>query len=132
LLTDEVRILDAFVVNIGVEFNIVVFKNFNMSEVLVRCMDSIKNFFDIDKWQINQPIIIVDLINEIGSVEGVQSVNSVKIVNKYKYKDGADYSPFIYDIENSALTNGIVYPSLDPMIFEVRYPENDIVGTASQ
>jgi hypothetical protein len=35
MLTDQIRIVDAFVVNIGVEFSIVCFKNYNMSEVLI-------------------------------------------------------------------------------------------------
>jgi hypothetical protein len=132
LLTDEVRILDAFVVNIGVDFSIVVFKSHNMNEVLVRCIDAVKNFFDIERWQINQPIILADLINEIATVEGVQSVNSVKVFNRYRFKDGGDYNDFIYDIENTALHDGVIYPSLDPCVFEIRYPENDIIGTSYQ
>jgi hypothetical protein len=132
LLTDEVRILDAFVVNIGIEFSIVVFKNYNMNEVSVRCIDAIKNFFDIERWQINQPIILADLTNEIASVEGVQSVLDVKVINKYRYRDGGSYNDFIYDVSTTALQDGIIYPSLDPTIWEVKYPENDIVCQARQ
>jgi hypothetical protein len=131
ILTDEVRILDAFVVNIGVNFSVVVFKNFNMSEVLARCIDAMRNFFTIDKWQINQPIILTDLTTELASIEGVQSVTKVEVVNKYRYRHGADYNDFIYDI-SAATENGIIYPSLDPCVFELRYPENDIVGSATQ
>jgi hypothetical protein len=131
ILTDEVRILDAFVVNIGVNFRVVVFKNFNMSEVLARCIDAIKNFFTVDKWQINQPIILADLTTELASVEGVQSITNIEVVNKYRFLHGADYNEFIYDIA-WATENGIIYPSLDPCIFELRYPENDIVGSATQ
>ncbi|KKM90137.1 hypothetical protein LCGC14_1241590, partial [marine sediment metagenome] len=38
------------------------------------------------------------------------------------------------DIKGNALdeTNGIVFPSLDPMIFEVRFPDSDIIGSAIQ
>lgn len=131
ILTDEVRIFDAFVVNIGVNFKVAIFKNFNMSEVLARCIDAIKNFFNIDKWQVNQPIILADLTTELGNIEGVQSVINVEVVNKYRFLNGADYNDFIYDIA-SATENGIIYPSLDPCVFELRYPENDIVGSATQ
>lgn len=131
ILTDEIRILDAFVVNIGVEFKIVVFKSYNMNEVLARCMDAVKHFFDIDRWQINQPIILADLYNEIATVDGVQSVTEVKVVNKYKHRDGGDYNDYIYDID-AATSNGVIYPSLDPCIFEIKYPDNDIIGTAEQ
>lgn len=131
ILTDEIRILDGFVVNIGVNFSLVVFKNYNMNEVLARAIDAMKNFFNIDKWQMNQPIILADIFNELASIDGVQSVTSVRVVNKYSFRDGAGYNNFLYDID-AATVNGVIYPSLDPCIFEVRYPDNDIVGSATQ
>lgn len=131
MLTDQVRILDGFVVNIGVRFRVVVFKGFNMNEVLARCIDSVKSFFNIDRWQLNQPILLNDLYLEIAAVEGVQSVLGVEVFNRYRFKDGADYNDYLYDI-NSATNNGIIYPSLDPCIFELRYPDRDIIGSAIQ
>lgn len=131
MLTDSVRIMDAFVVNIGVKFKIIVYKNYNMNEVLARTIDRIRNFFDIDLWQLNQPIIMNDLYMELASTDGVQSVISVQILNKYSFKNGSDYEDYIYDI-SSATNNGIVYPSLDPSIFELRYPSQDIIGSAVQ
>lgn len=131
MLTDEIRILDAFPVNIGVEFRISVYKNYNMNEVLARTIDSVSTFFDIDKWQINQPIILNDLYLEIASVEGVQSVLGVRVFNRYKHIDGSDYEDYLYDIPD-ATSGGVIYPSLDPAVFELRYPERDIIGSAIQ
>lgn len=131
VLTDDVKILDAFVVNIGVNFNIVVYRNYNMNDVVARCIDAVAQFFDITKWQINQPIILNDLRLTIGSVEGVQTVIDVTITNKYRFKDGRDYFEYRYPIEE-AIVDDIVYPSLDPCIFEIRYPDTDIVGNARQ
>ncbi len=131
ILTDDVNILDAFVVNIGVQFHIVVYRNYNMNDVIARCIDTIKDFFDVTKWQINQPIIMNDLRLTIGSVDGVQTVSDVIITNKYRFKDGRDYFEYRYPIEE-ATVDDIVYPSLDPCIFEIRYPETDIVGFARQ
>lgn len=131
VLTDDVNILDAFVVNIGVQFYIVVYRNYNMNDVVARCIDAIKDFFDIAKWQINQPIIMNDLRLTIGSVEGVQTVSDVIVTNKYKFQDGRDYFEYRYPIEE-AMVDDIVYPSLDPCIFEIRHPETDIVGFARQ
>jgi hypothetical protein len=131
MLTDDVNILDAFVVNIGVNFDIVVYRNYNLSDVLARTIDAVKDFFDIDNWQINQPIIMNDLRLTIGSVDGVQTVSNVQITNKYKFKDGRDYQEFRYPI-SEATVDDIIYPSLDPMIWELRYPETDIVGHARQ
>lgn len=131
MLTDQVSILDAFVVNIGVNFDITVFKNYNMSDVLAVCLGAIKDYFDIDKWQINQPINLGEISLLLQAQDGVQSVNNIELVNKYFFKNGRDYQPYRYDIAE-ATVDGIVYPSLDPCIFEIRYPEDDIVGNARQ
>lgn len=131
VLNDNVNILDAFVVNIGVNFEVKVYKNFNLNEVLLRCIDVIKEHFDIDKWQINQPIYLNELTLELASVDGVRAVHRLEIVNKYSFVDGSDYNAYNYPIEE-ALVDNIIYPSADPCIFELRYPERDIVGSASQ
>jgi len=131
ILTDEINILDAFVVNIGVNFEILVFKNFIMRDVLARCIDAINEYFNIDNWQIQQPIIVGDLTLVIAAVEGVQSIKNVTVFNRYQFKDGLDYQNYRYDLEE-ATVDGIIYPSLDPCIFEVRYPERDIIGSATQ
>jgi hypothetical protein len=131
LLTDDVNILDAFIINIGVRYEISVLPNYNRSDVLTRCTGVIQNFFSIDKWSINQPIILTDLSFVIGNVEGVRSVRSLEIFNKYRSKDGLNYQNYRYNI-SSATVDGVVYPSLDPSIFELKYPETDIIGTAAQ
>jgi hypothetical protein len=131
MLTDQVNILDAFVVNIGVNFDITVFKNYNMQDVVAVCLGAIKDYFDIDKWNINQPIRLGDLSLLLNAQDGVQSVNRLEITNKYFFKNGRDYKPYRYDIAE-ATVDGVVYPSLDPCIFEIRYPEDDIVGSAKQ
>jgi hypothetical protein len=70
-----------------------------------------------------------DLRLLIAAQDGVQSVNALEIINKYFYKDGRDYQNYRYDITEATIDD-VIYPSLDPCIFEVRYPENDIVGSA--
>lgn len=131
MLTDQINILDAFVITIGVNFRIAVFKNYNLNDVLARSLDAVKSFFNIDKWQINQPIIINDLYLTLAQVDGVQSVLNMEIVNKYAFRDGPQYSQFFYDI-TSATDNGVIYPSLDPSIFQVLNPDIDLVGSAIQ
>ena len=131
LLTDDINILDAFVVNIGVNFSITVFKNYNVNDVLARAIGEIQNYFDTSKWTVNQPIIVSDLVYKVGSVDGVQNVKSLEIVNKYKFHDGSNYQDYRYSIDE-ATVNGIIYPSLDPCIFELKYPQSDIVGSAVQ
>jgi len=125
ILTDAVNIKDAFIINIAVDFEITVLSNFNSNEVLLKCINELKAYFDTDRWQINQPVIKTDVVNLIGNVKGVQSVIAVNIKNVYE--ESKNYSGNIYDI-NTATRNGIIYPSLDPSIFEVKFPNQDIRG----
>ena len=69
-----------------------------------------------------------DLGYEISLVDGVASVTDIKIVNKYQTSEG--YSGNGYDIDG-ALKNGILYPSLDPSIFEVKFPVPFLIGSGS-
>jgi len=126
MLTDAVNILDAYVINIGINFDIIALKSFNKNDVLLSCIDEVYRYFDSEKWQINQPIIIADIINLLFKVKGVQNVNNVSINNKWDSDDG--YSGYSYSIEQ-ATKDGILFPSLDPSCFELKF-KNDIQGRA--
>lgn len=125
MLTDAVNIKNAYIINIGVDFKISVLPNYNSNDVLIRCIDALKTYFDIDKWQINQPIIKSEVLNALGNIKGVQSVFSVEFKNLYDSDLG--YSGNIYDL-SAADRKGIIYPSLDPSIFEVKFLNKDITG----
>ena len=125
MLTDSINIRDAYIVNIGVDFDIISIPNFNANEVLLNCITALKEFFAVDNWQINQPIVYGDVYNLLLRVNGVQTVTAVRIKNLND--ELLDYSNVIYNIEE-ATRNGIIYPSLDPAIFEVKFPDNDIKG----
>ena len=125
VINDAINIKDAFVINIGVEFDLIVLPNYNNNEVIFNCIQSLKDYFTIDKWQINEPIMLRDLYILLDKVDGVQTVKKINIVNKVGTNLG--YSQYAYDI-SGATQNNVVYPSLDPMIFEVKYPDTDIVG----
>ena len=125
MINDSVKIKDAFVINIGVEFDIIVLPNYNNNETLTKCITALSTYFDIDQWQINQPIILKDLFILLDKVEGVQTVKRVKITNLAG--EALGYSAYGYDVEG-ATVNDVVYPSLDPMIFEVKNLNEDIKG----
>ena len=125
IINDSVEIKDAFVVNIGINFDIITYPNYNSSQVLNNCISQLVDYFDIDKWQINEPIILKDLYILLDKVEGVQTVKNIEIVN-LTVADG-DYSTYAYDTKGATINN-VVYPSIDPMIFEVKYPNVDIKG----
>lgn len=125
MLTDSINLRDGFIINIGVDFSIIVLPNFNANEVLLNCISALKTFFAIDRWQINQPIVYSDLFSTLLAVKGVQTVPSINLKNLNDSDLG--YSDVAYDL-GEATKNGIIYPSLDPAIFEIKFPNNDIKG----
>jgi len=125
MIGDNIEIRDAFIINIGVDFDIIVLPEYNNSEVLLACITALQNYFRIDKWQINQPILLRDLYILLDKISGVQTVKTISISNKAGNTLG--YSQYAYDI-TGATQNQVIYPSLDPSIFEIRYPNTDIKG----
>ena len=125
MLTDSINIRDAYTVNIQVNFDIIPLRDRNANEVLLTCVNAMKDYFNIDKWQINQPIMLSDIYNMLLTQPGVQTVTKIDISNLNDSSLG--YSNIFYGIKQ-ATRNGIIYPSMDPMIFEVKFPDNDIKG----
>ena len=123
MIGDSIEIKDAYVINIGIEFEIIVLPNFNNSDVLIKCIQEIKDYFNLDKWQLNQPILLSNLFIILDKIKGIQTVKNIQIQNKV----GNNYSQYAYDID-AATQNQVIYPSLDPSIFEIRFPDQDIKG----
>ena len=122
---DSVAIKNAFIVNIGIDFEIITLPNYNNNEVLRNCILALQSYFNIRNWQINEPIIYRDVYAVLDQIDGVQTVKNIYFSNKTTIN--GSYSQFAYDVEGATL-NGVVYPSIDPMVFEVKYPSSDIKG----
>lgn len=125
ILTDGININDGFIINIGIDFEIITFKNYNKSEVLTDCISELKNYFSIDNWTFNNTINLSELELIIANVDGVSSVPKLNIVNKC----GGEYSSNSYNVQ-AAIKDKILYPSLDPSVFEIKFPNADIKGKA--
>ena len=125
IIGDNIEIRDAFIINIAVNFEIIVLPEYNNNEVLLRCINLLIDYFSRDKWQLNQPILLREIYINLDRIRGVQTVKNVKITNKAGTTIG--YSQYSYDIDG-ATQNQVIYPSLDPSIFEVKFPQTDIKG----
>jgi len=125
MIGDTISIKDAFIINFGVQFEVITYPNFNSNEVIDRCISALKDYFITDKWQINQPIVTSILFVLLDALEGVQTVRSIKFNNIAGTESG--YSEWAYDMDG-ANQNGTIFPSLDPSIFELKYPNIDIKG----
>ena len=82
ILTDGININDGFIINIGLEFEIITLKNYNKSEVLSDCISELKEYFNVDNFTFNNTINISELELIIANVDGVSSVPKLKIINK--------------------------------------------------
>jgi hypothetical protein len=125
MIGDNIEIRDAFIINIGIDFEIIVLPEYNNNEVLLACVTTLQTYFNLSNWQINQPIFLRDLYILLDKIKGVQTVKNISISNKAGTTSG--YSQYAYDI-TGATQNQVIYPSLDPSIFEVKYPNTDIKG----
>ena len=128
MITDGVNVIDGYIINIGVEFTITVYKGYNKKDVLSNCISTVQDFFNIDNWSFSQPINLSQLNLEIAKVEGVQSIVNIDIYNLTSMN--GNYSAISYDIA-AATKNGVVYPSVDPSCWECKYPNSDIHGNCA-
>ena len=124
-VNDSFRLRDGFIVNIGIEFDIIVLPDYNSNQVISQCITQLQDYFNIKNMQINQPILLKEAFILLDKVDGVQTVGKIEIINKV----GGNYSQYGYDIKGATMNN-IVYPSIDPSIFEVKFPNSDIKGRA--
>ena len=125
MIGDSIEIKNAYIINIGIDFEIIVLPNYINSQVILSCIQSLQEYFNLNNWQINEPIMINDLFVRLDKIEGVQTVKNISITNKKGIAQG--YSEYSYDM-GGATQNQVVYPSLDPSIFEIKYPTQDIKG----
>jgi hypothetical protein len=123
MATDSLNILDAFVVNIGVLYDIVTRPGYSSRDVLDRCNRQLLSYFDTSNWNIGQSVSTSSIYTLLDKVEGVQTVQNIRFENKV----GGTYSEYEYDMLG-ATKDGVLYPSYDPMIFEVKFPQIDIKG----
>lgn len=128
LVSDAVDILDATVINYGVNFSVVCSPDANKSTVIQNVINAIKEVSDIKYFQIDQPIVESDVINAIINTDGVLSLVDLEFIN-YSGTVGANsYSDYEHDLEENKHKGLFIGP--EGCIFEMKYPDSVIIGTA--
>lgn len=128
MITDSVEILDASIVNFAIKFGIVVSSEKNKDAVLSNVANKLTNYFDIENWQIAQPIVVTEVEALIYGTDGVISVFDLGFEGKFGSIDGRSYSDIVYDLMANKRSNIIFAP--ESGIFELKYPKFDISGRA--
>ena len=157
MLSDKIRILPGYIINFGVVFDVMTFPGYNASVVKSRCIEAIKQFYAVEKMKFKQILYTADVVNLLNSLEGIKAVNDVVFTQDINFTDNTTafstplYSKSINDLGESTTINsnnyghyydfnkffsiqdspagrGVVLPSFDPSIFEIKNPDTDIKG----
>ena len=128
MISDAIDIFDAAIINLELSFQVVVDPSINKNLLLQEIIVDLRNQFNIGNFHIGQPIIISDVLSTIFAKSGVISVDSVRFNNLYGTVKNLEYSPIAYDVRLNT-KNQIVYPP-EGAIFEIRYPDINIIGKA--
>ena len=129
LISDAIDILDGKVVNIGVEYSVVVDGFSNASLVVQQINSALKDYFKIQNFQIGEPIFKTQVENIVINTDGVISLTKLTFENNFGSIDGRQYSASIFPINQYLKENILIAP--EGTIFEVRFPDTDIVGNAT-
>lgn len=119
-----IDILNGQIINIGIDYTIVVAPGYNKTSVKLETLRKIKDFFLVDKWQLNQPIVTDEIRCLIKDTEGVISVSQLNLYNKNNVTEGRQYSETVYSLSANT-KNGIVFCPSNAM-FELKFGESDI------
>lgn len=128
MMTDALEIMDGSIINVAVNFSVLTNPDFNKTEVVANCIDSLQNYFKIDNFQLNQPINLTDIYVLLADIPGVLSVIDLNILNRVGLFEGRNYSTTSFNISKNT-KNGIIY-GMENSIFSVAYMNKDISGVA--
>lgn len=120
-LTDNILLRNAYIINIGIDIVVKVDNLKNNIQIQLEIIDRIKTLLGSDHMNIGSDINISLLISELMNISGINNVISFKVYNI----NGDHYSDILYNIE-AAQEDNIIYSSVEPSIFEVLSPDNDI------
>lgn len=126
MISDSIDILDAKVINLQLKFSVVLDPALNRNLLLAKILNSLQNKFLITNFHINQPIVISEVVNTIYSIQGVIAVENVQFVNVSGVVNNRRYSNDTHDVK-AYTKKQIIFPPAGG-IFEIRYPEVDIIA----
>jgi hypothetical protein len=131
LSNDAIDILDARIINIKVNFEIIADPTQNKNLIKQNAINKLKKYFNTKNFEIDQPIFINDIENILYNNDGVYTVHELKITNvtgtiSVDASNIRVYSEVYYDIEANTDKKIIFTPPGG--MFEIRFPEFDIKG----
>jgi hypothetical protein len=129
LISDAIDILDGVVVNLGLNYTVTIAQNAQSSVVLAAVNSKLKNYFKIENFHIDQPIKIGEVENLILNTPDVEAITSINFTNVTGVRGNNVYSSYTFN-PKSFIDRGYLFPPVGG-IFEIKYPNDDIVGRIS-
>jgi hypothetical protein len=129
LISDSIDILDAQVVNWGIKFSVLTLPSVNKQKVVQKIIQKLSEVMNIKNFQIDQPIVVDDVTNIIINSEGVVSIMDLQVAPITGVIGGRSYSSTSFDFSRGTKRGMVVPPP--GSIFELRFPEHDIMGSAA-
>ena len=125
MINDTLDILDARIVNFGLNFSIIADTNFNSFNILNSAINELRLYFLSAKMNIGEQIRYGDILRVLNNVEGLLDVVELQIIKK----TGSSYSTSIFNIDQMTTADGRTIIAPSDVVFEIKYPDADIVGT---
>jgi phage-related baseplate assembly protein len=129
LISDAIDIVDAAIVNIRVKYTVTLNASAVKNTTLQQINQSLKDYFNIKNFQIDQGILTSDIMNILLNTDGVLTVSNLTFEGVNGVVNGTAYSDVVFNVTQNTL-NGVIVPPPGG-IFEVRYPDFDIIGNVS-
>ena len=125
MLNDNIDIYSAKIINIGFDYEIIVHPSKDKAEVLNTVNIKLQNELS-KKMYIGEPFYLTNIYNVINKVDGVVDTTKVKPI----LKSGTLYSSTIVGVNDVKSKDGTYLKAPKNAIFEIKFPNNDIRGTA--
>jgi len=88
MLNDYIQVSNGRIVNLAFEVDLYIDKQFPQAQIMSQVITEIRNYMDINKFQMGDNIYMSQLIELINNVGGVLNVMDIRVINKV----GGEYS----------------------------------------
>ena len=129
IISDAIDILDAKIINVGLNYTVTIDQSAKPSVVVSAINTKLKDYFKIENFQIDQPIKIGEIENLIMNTPDVEAITNVSFRNITGTQGTNTYNNFSYEVKRN-IDRGYLFPPTGG-IFEIKYPNDDIVGRIS-
>lgn len=128
MINDFIEIVSGQVIDLSLNIDINIDRNFNQTEIIRETIDTVIDYFSIDKRKMGDPLFVGKLMRDIGNVTGVENVIEIKVFNKIggQYSTAQVIQPYLDPATKEIKQTDMTIRMASNQIFQIRFPEKDI------